>query len=136
MNFFTATVAGENVDAVEDSGIEEAESIDLALFDARNSVEDIEFVWNQGLEFDNDNDPAPKYIPLLDETPNHNQLNDWQLWGFDFVNQRAITRVVDQAPKFHGGWIPKNNSILNNFMKILPRDFFSTQSFKKLPMRL
>ncbi len=43
-NFFIATVAGENVDAVEDSGIEEAESIDPALFDARNSVEDIKFV--------------------------------------------------------------------------------------------
>ncbi len=103
---------------------EVAVELDPAVFAAGNHAEDIEFVRNQGLEVDDDNEPAPENVPRLGENSNHDNLNEGQSWGFDFIDQRAITGVVDQSPMFQGGWNPKKKSMVDIFVKLLPWDFF------------
>ncbi len=75
-NVFNTTEAEENVNTVTYVGMEEAECIDQAIFAANNCAEDIDFIQNQGLQVDNDNEPVLENIPLPNQTQNHNQLNE------------------------------------------------------------
>ncbi len=51
-------------------------------------------------------------------------MNEGQEWGCDCIDERAITGAVDVSPKFQDGWQPKQKSLLKNFLKLLPWDFF------------
>ena len=64
--------------------------IEPSVFGSGNRAEDIALVRNQGLEVDDDNDPAPENIPDLasPRTPNASLYND-QEWGWDGIDRRA-----------------------------------------------
>ncbi len=72
---------------------------------------------------DDDNNPAPKDIPQPNEVQDNHNLQVGQAWGFDGIDQQAITRVVDQSPKFQDGWNPKKKHV-RYFLKLLPQNFF------------
>jgi len=100
---------------------EEQNGIDSSVFNAGNRREDIEFVRAQGLEVDNDNEPAPENIPVCNT--NNSVLFTGQSWGFDGVDQRVATGATDQMPTFHGGWNPIGKSLLQIFLKLFPFKF-------------
>lgn len=89
----------------EPSNVEEEQAptdIDGAVFRAGNRNEDIEFVRNQGLVVDDDNEPAPENIPQ--EQVTFSRLFDGQSWGYNGIDRRATSVPVDQEPSFQGGW--------------------------------
>ncbi len=88
-HFFSAPYPAENgeaeAEAVADAGGEEPaqEPIDKSIFHHGNFAIDIAFVLAQGLEVDNDNEPAPENVP--EETgvfPSHGSLWARLLWKF------------------------------------------------------
>ncbi len=89
------------------------DGIDNPVFNAGNCKEDIEFVWAQGLEVDNNKEPAPENIPV--GNTNNSVLFTGQSWGFDGVDQRVATGATDQLPACHGGWSPMSKSLLQIF---------------------
>ncbi len=99
--------------------MEQETKIDPAAFASGNRARDIEFVRNQGLVVDNDN----KNVPQPNEVQENHNLQVGQAWGFDGIDQQAITRVVDQSPKFQDGWNPKKKHV-RYFLKLLPQNFF------------
>ncbi len=103
---------------------EVAIELDPAVFNAGNRAEDIESVQNQGLKVDNNNKSAPKNVPPLDQNLNYDNPNEGQSWGFDFIDQQAITRVIHQSTIFQGGWKPKKKSMVDTFVKLLPWEFY------------
>ena len=88
----------------EPTNVEEEQApteIDGAVFHSGNQNEDIEFVWNQGLVIDDDNELAPENILQKQVTFSH--LFDGQSWGYNGIDQRATSVLVDQEPSFQGG---------------------------------
>lgn len=63
------------------------------------------------LKVDDYNKLAPENVCCVVKNLSHNKLNELQPWGFDFIDQCAITRVIDQSPIFQGGW-----KLWKNFM--------------------
>ncbi len=49
---------------------------------------------------DSDNAPAPENVPQPNEDQDNDKLIVGQAWGFDCIDQQAITGVVDKLPKF------------------------------------
>ncbi len=45
---------------------------------------------------DNDNDPAPENVPQPNEVQEYHNLKVRKAWGFDGIDQQAITGVLDQ----------------------------------------
>ncbi len=91
----------------EPSNVEEEQApteIDGAVFRAGNRSEDIEFVRNQCLVVNDDNEPAPENIPQ--EQVTFSRLFDGQSWGYNGIDRRATSVPVDQEPSFQGGWNP------------------------------
>ncbi len=76
------------------------DGIDNSVFNAGNCKEDIEFVWAQGLEVDNNKEPAPENIPV--GNTNNSVLFMGQWWGYDGVNQCVATCATDQLPSIYG----------------------------------
>ena len=95
----------------EPSNVEEEQApteIDGAVFCAGNRNEDIEFVRNQGLVVDDDNEPTPENIPQ--EQVTFSRLFDGQSWGYNGFDRRATSVLVNQEPSFQGGWNPAKKS--------------------------
>ncbi len=83
------------------------------VFNTGNCKEDIEFVWAQGLEVDNNNKPAPENIPVCNN--NNSVLFEKQQWGYNSVEHHVATEATNQVPRFHGGWNPMDKSLLQIF---------------------
>ncbi len=66
---------------------------------------DIDFVRNQGLVVDDDNEPAPENVPQKQVI--FVGLFDIQRWGFDGINCKAASVPINLSPCFQSGWSPK-----------------------------
>ena len=93
--------------------------IEAGVFDASNQVEEISLVSNQGMKFDDDMEPTPKNVPLVD-TPDTDTLFDRYMWGWDGINCRAVAAYNQNEPPFKNVWIPQNLSYINIFLHCLP----------------
>ncbi len=73
--------------AIDEDGKEIADFV----FNAQNRAEDIALIWDMGFMVDNENKPAPEYVPA-DGTPpvNGEALLEGQKWGWDSIDHRAI----------------------------------------------
>ena len=94
-------------EVTEPSNVEEEQSpteIEGAVFCTENRNEDNEFVRNQGLVVDDDNELAPENIPQEQST--FSRLFAGQSWGYNGIDRRATSVPVDQEPSFQGGWNP------------------------------
>ncbi len=96
----------------KNTAIKEHTKLDQTVFADRNCAKNIEFVQNQGLEVDDDNDPVPENIQLLNQTQINHELKEGQKQGSHCTNQQLITGTIVQSIKFHGGWTPKQIPIL------------------------
>ncbi len=83
--------------------------IDSAVFWAGNWNKDIEFVHNQGLQINDDNDPAPQNTP---------QDHISFAWGCNDIDWRATLDPIDQDPNFQGWWKPAKKMLIDNFKKM------------------
>ena len=81
--------------------------IEDGVFNNPNRAEDITHVNNQGLEVDDDMEPAPDNVPLVD-TPADNTLFEGQTWGWYGIDSCAIVAQNQNEPSFKNGWIPKS----------------------------
>ena len=63
--------------------------IEAGIFNASNQAEDIALISNQGLEVDDDMEPAPKNVPLV-ENPAADTLFEGQTWRWDGIDHRAV----------------------------------------------
>ena len=63
--------------------------IEADVFNASNRTEGINLVSNQGLEVDDDMEPAPENVPLVD-TPTADTLFEGHTWGLDGINLCAV----------------------------------------------
>ncbi len=89
--------------------------IDSAVFWAGNWNKDIEFVHNQGLQINDDNDPAPQNTP---------QDHISFAWGCNDIDWRATLDPIDQDPNFQGWWKPAKKMLIDNFKKMTPYKFY------------
>ncbi len=96
--------------------------IEEVVFSSGNRMEDIEFVRNQGLLVDDDNDPAPENIPQ--QQVSFATLFDDQSWGCNRIHGRASSVPFNQEPSFQGGWRPAKKSLLDVFKKMVPYKFY------------
>ena len=71
--------------------------IDLGVFQARNNAEDIANVRAQGLDVDDDNDPAPENIPEASAPPPIAPYPG-QTWGWSGVDNRYATGAANSRP--------------------------------------
>ena len=76
---------------------ETREEIDRGVFQARNNAEDIANVRAQGLDVDNNNDPAPENIPDASTVPPI-AVNPGQTWGWSGVDNRYATGAANSRP--------------------------------------
>ena len=77
------------------------------------------FSRNQGLEVDDDMEPAPKTFPSVD-TPAADTLFEGQIWGWDGINFRAVVAQNQNGPSLQNGWIPQSLSYIDIFLHCLP----------------
>jgi hypothetical protein len=104
--------------SVVDNGVE----IDREVLRSTNRQEDIDFVRAQGLDVDDDNDPAPENIPQADDAvaSSDDGLYDTQTWGWNGVDERRIVCPNDVDPGFNGSWSPLRKSLMDIFLMFLP----------------
>ncbi len=89
------------------------EPIDESVFHPTgNQAEDIELVRNQGLEVDDDNQPAPENVP---EPPMTTNLYAGQTWGWDGIDQREVVINTKNDASFENGWTPVGKSWMEIF---------------------
>ena len=63
--------------------------VEAGIFNASNQAEYIALVRNQGLEVDDDIEPAPDNVPLVD-TPDSDTLFEGKTWGWYGIDRRAV----------------------------------------------
>jgi hypothetical protein len=119
--------------AFGETGIAEdvPEPIDESVFEATNNAEDIALVLAQGLDVDDDNEPAPENIPQTGAPPvaEDTGLYPDQSWGWDGLDPRRTSNVQDQPASFLLGWNPRNASPFQMFQKLFPWTWFETVCF-------
>ena len=93
--------------------------IEADVFNTSNRAEDIALVMNQGLEFDDEMEPSPENVPLVD-TPTADTLFEGQTWGWDGIDCRAVVAHNQNEPSFKNGWIPQSLSYINIFLHCIP----------------
>ena len=69
------------------------------VFNAPNWEEYIALVRNQGLEVDDDTEPAPKNFTLVD-TPTTDTIFEGHTWGWDGIDFRAVVAQNQNEPYF------------------------------------
>ncbi len=124
LNFEEEAIAPSNADEEE-----ETNDIDGGVFCEGNRAKDIEFVWNQGLLVNKDNDPAPENVPQ--EQVRFVCLIDGQSWGYNGINKRATLVPVNQEPSFQGGWNPGKKFLLQVLKKMVPYKFYMNLILKQ-----
>ena len=92
--------------------------IDIFIFNASNKAEDISLVRNQGLEDDDDIEPAPENVPSVG-TPAADTLFEGQTWGWDDIDRRSVVAYNHNNPSFKKIWIPQSLSYINIFIHCL-----------------
>ncbi|KAL7502075.1 hypothetical protein ACHAXN_000162, partial [Cyclotella atomus] len=79
------------------------EPIDESVFAATNTAEDIALVWGQGLDVDDDNEPAPENIPQEGDATAEEDTGLYlgQRWGWDSLDPRRTsnTSVLNETNK-------------------------------------
>jgi hypothetical protein len=83
------------------------EPIDASVFAAGNNAEDIALVLGQGLDVDDDNEPAPENFsqaggPAKTDTG----LYPGQSWGWDGLDPRQTSNIQHCQPSFNNDWNP------------------------------
>ncbi len=95
--------------------------IDEVVFHPTGSrAEDILLVRNQGLEVDDDNEPAPENIPAVGDIPLQTNLYPGQTWGWDGIDQRELVIQTKKDASFEGDWMPVGKKWSEIFFKLFP----------------
>lgn len=121
--------AVEAADNAANNDEDERTPIDTAVFAAGNVAEDIAFVRGQGLEVDDDNEPAPENIPTADApapVDANAGLYEGQKWGWEGIDQRRIHSDTDPSAKFKDEWSPEKKTWLEIWMKLFPFQWLTT----------
>jgi hypothetical protein len=102
------------------------EPIDESVFAATNTAEDIALVWGQGLDVDDDNEPAPENIPQEGDATAEEDTGLYlgQRWGWDSLDPRRTSNVQDQMPSFTHEWNPKTATPYEMFKRLFPWTWF------------
>ena len=79
--------------------------IEADVFSAYNRAEDIDLVRNQGLEVDDDMEPAPNNVPSVDTTA-ADTLFEGHTWEWGGIDCRAVVAHNQDEPSFQNGLIP------------------------------
>ncbi len=80
-----------------------------------NCAEDILLVHNQGLEVDDNNEPAPENIPAAGEIPLTTNLQPGQSWGWDGIDEREVVVQTKKDASLENDWTPVGKSWLEFF---------------------
>ena len=91
------------------------EPIESGVFNDSNWSEYIALVRNQGREVDDDMEPAPKNVRLVD-TNADNTLFEGQTWGWYGIDCRAVVAQNQNEHSFKNGWTPQSLSYINIFL--------------------
>ena len=96
---------------------------DIALRSLSNRAEDIALIRAQGLDVDDDNEPAPENIPDATTTTNKqaNGLYEGQEFGWDGVDHRAKDGHINLPAKMRGMPEPEYASYVQMFLLFFPR---------------
>lgn len=106
----------------DDTGVRE----DICL----SRTEDIALVRNQGLDVDDDNEPALENIPDPSQAArNPNELYEGQTWGWKGIDQRKAAGISDVAASFQNGWTPVGKDYYDIFLKFFPLVWFHLAGF-------
>ena len=73
--------------------------IEAGVLNASNWSEDISLVRNQGMDFDDDMEPSPRNVPLVD-TPADHTLFEGQTWWWDGIDLRYLISQNHNDPSF------------------------------------
>ena len=97
----------------------EGREIDDSVFFANRTAEDILNIRNQGLDVDNDNEPAPENIPAPGAPSTaDNGLYKGQAWGLNGLDYRRAFTDDDVRAGFKGGWSPNGRSYADIFLHL------------------
>ena len=91
--------------------------IEDGVFNASNREEKISPVMNQGLEVDDDMEPAPKNVLLVD-TYVADTLFEGHKWGWDVIDCRAVVAQNQNETSFKNSWIPQRLSYIRIFYTV------------------
>ncbi len=73
---------------------------------------------SQGLEVDNDNEPAPENIPATGEIPLTMNLYPGQSWGWDENNQRGVVIQTKKDVSCENDWLTIGKPYIDIFQAI------------------
>ncbi len=114
-----ASSRGEESHDVSENNDDAGEiELDSSIFHPTGSrAEDVALVRNQGLEVDDDNEPAPENIPTnyANEVPLTTSLYPGQRWGWDGIDQREVAIQTKNGAGFENGWSPAGKSWMEVF---------------------
>ena len=96
--------------------------IEAGVFNASSQAEDIALVRNQGLDVDDDMEPAPKHFPWV-ETPAADTLFEGQTQGWDVIDRRSVVAQNQNEPSLKNGWTPQSLSYIDIFLHSIPAKF-------------
>ncbi len=113
-HFFSASNSVENGEAeaaaaANAAGEEPAhESIDESIFHSGNCAKDIALVYAQGLEVDDDNEPAPENVPEETGVCDRSGLvgAHGQKWGQDGIDEQKLRCPSNPEPGFQSHGVP------------------------------
>ena len=108
--------------------------IEATVFHAGNCAEDIALVRSQGLMVDDDRDPAPENVPLVDVFEVDNACS----WGWDGICNRKITGATNIRPSFTSlhGTILQTISYVTMFLVFFPRKFIEEVMIQEMNKHL
>jgi hypothetical protein len=121
----------ETVPVASDGG---GVGIEANVFHAGNCAEDIALVRSQGLMVDDDRDPAPENVPLVDVFEVDNACS----WGWDGICNRKITGATNIRPSFTSlhGTIMQTISYVTMFLVFFPRKFIEEVMIQEMNKHL
>ena len=93
--------------------------IEAGIFNTYNKEEDISLVRNQGLEVDDDMEPTPENVPLVNTTA-ADTLFEGHTWGWDGIYRRDVVAQNQNEPSFKNGWTPQRLYYINILLQYLP----------------
>ncbi len=138
-HFFSASNPVENgeaeaVAAADAAGEElEQEPIEESIFHLGNSAEDIALVHIQGLEVDDDNEPAPENVPDKTGVCDRSGLvgAHGQKWGWDGIDEQVLRCPSNPEPGCSKSWSPLGKTSLESFMLLFPMNWLIDMCLKK-----
>jgi len=123
-HFFSAPNPAENDEAEAEAAADVAgqepvqEPIDEIIFHLGNRAKDIALVCAQGLEVDNDNEPAPEKVP--EETGGCDRSGlvgaHGQKWGWDGIDERKLRCPSNPEPGFSKSF---GQDLFGNFYAVI-----------------